>query len=168
MILMALPTEKLAPQVLAARRTRISEVMTRAPVVVGEYLGIEQLLTLFRERGLSRVPVVNEEGTLIGIVSKTDLVEDLYLRGDTDEVDQRGAELGHHVHVVDEIVRDVMSRVPFSLPATTSLFDAARRMLANHVHAVPVTSDADGRVVGILSTTDMMTWVAGAAGEPGW
>jgi len=164
---MALPTAKLAPQVLAARRTAISEVMTRAPVVVGEDLGIEQLMLLFRERGLSRVPVVNEEGNLIGIVSKTDLVEDLYLRGDTDEIDQRGAELDQHVHEVGQIVRDVMSRVPFSLPATMSLLDAAQRMLANHVHAVPVTSEADGRVIGILSTTDMMAWVAGTPGEPG-
>ena len=165
-ILMALPTEKLAPQVLAARRTRISDVMTHAPTVVREDLGIEQLFNLLRERGLSRVPVVDEDGKLIGIVSKTDLVEDLFLRGDTDEVDQRGAELGQHVHVVGELVRDVMSRVAFSLPATMSLFEAARQMLAHNVHAVPVTAEPDGHVIGILSTTDMMAWVAGTREEP--
>jgi CBS domain-containing protein len=56
-----------------------------------------------------------------------------------------------------------MRPLVFSLPATTSLLEAARRMLANNVHAVPVTSEADARVIGILSTTDMMAWVAGAA-----
>jgi len=69
--------------------------------VVREDLGIEQVVDLFRERGLSRVPVVNEEGTLVGIMSKTDLVEELYMRGDTEEVDQSGADFGQHVHVID-------------------------------------------------------------------
>jgi CBS domain-containing protein len=160
---MVLPTEKLAPQVLAAERTRIDEVMTRGPIVVREDLGIEQLVELFREHGLSRAPVVNDDGRLVGIVSKTDLVEDFHQRGDTGEVDQHGAGAGQHVHVIGEVVRDVMRPLVFSLPATTSLLEAARRMLANNVHAVPVTSEADARVIGILSTTDMMAWVAGAA-----
>ena len=164
---MALPTEKTAPQVLAAERTRISEIMTREPIVVREDLGVERLVELLRERGLSRVPVVNEDGKLIGIVSKTDLVEDFHVRGDTDEVDQREAEFGQHVHVVDELVRDVMSPVVFSLPATTSLLDAARQMLASNLHAVPVTSGSDGRVIGILSATDLMAWVAGMPVGPG-
>lgn len=159
---MVLPTEKLAPQVLAAERTRIYEVMTREPTVVRDDLGIERLIELFRDQGLSRVPVVDDDGRLIGIVSKTCLVDDLDLRGDTDEVDQRGAGFGQHVHVIGGVVRDIMKPVVFSLPATATLLEAARRMLANNVHAVPVTSEADARVVGILSATDVMAWVAGA------
>jgi CBS domain-containing protein len=159
---MVLPTEKIAPQALAAERTRIYEVMTREPIAVREDQSVEQLVELFRERGLSRAPVVSGDGRVVGIVSKTDLIDDLHLRGDTEEVDQRGAGHGQHVHAMGALVRDVMRPVVLSLPATTSLLEAARTMLAGNVHAVPVTSEADGRVIGILSTTDVTAWVAGA------
>jgi CBS domain-containing protein len=159
---MVLPTEKIAPQVLAAERTRIYEVMTREPIAVREDQSVEQVVELFRERGLSRAPVVSGDGRVVGIVSKTDLIDDLHLRGDTEEVDPQGAGYGQHVHAMGALVRDVMRQVVLSLPATTSLLEAARTMLAGNVHAVPVTSEADGRVIGILSTTDVTAWVAGA------
>jgi len=134
--------------------------MTTKPVTVRADIEVEQLLELLLDRGLSRVPVVDEEGRLIGIVSKTDLVVDLHMRSDT-EVDQLGAGgRGRHVHEVGALVRDVMTPVAFSLPATTSLGDATRRMIADNLHAVPVTSDT-GRLIGILSATDVMAWVAG-------
>lgn len=151
---------KSGAQVEAANRTNIGEIMTRDVVTVRADFGIEQLVDLFLERGLSRVPVVDDAGHPIGIVSKTDLVVDLHESGDT-TVSQSGAEEpGFHVHEVGGIVRDVMTPLALTLPATLSIGEAARRMLAHNVHAVPVVSD-DGKVVGMLSATDVVAWVAG-------
>lgn len=152
--------QRTAPQLLAADRTPISEIMTPAPVTVRPELALDDLMTLFLDQNISRAPVVDETGKLIGLISKTDLLVDAYLRGDTD-VDQRGdAGHGSHVHEVGNIVRDVMTPVAYSLTATTSIGAAARRMLADNVHAAPVVSET-GQVTGMLSATDVLAWVAG-------
>ncbi len=52
-----------------------------------------------------------------------------------------------------------MTPVAFTLSETSTIGEAARRMLADNVHAVPVTS-ADGHVTGVLSATDIVAWVA--------
>lgn len=153
-------TNEAAVQALAADRVRIGEIMTRGAITVRADLGLEQLVDLFLEQGLSRVPVVDDEGRAVGVVSKTDLVIDQHERGDT-EVSQLGAEEGgRHVHEVGGLVRDVMTPIAFTLPASTTIGEAARRMLADNVHAVPVTSDK-GQVIGWLSSTDIVAWVAG-------
>jgi CBS domain-containing protein len=155
----------IAPQLLAADQTPIATIMTRSPIVVHAELGLEELVETFLDQNISRAPVVDQQGKLIGIVSKSDLIVDQYARGDT-QVDQRGAdEPGSHVHELGGIVGDVMTRIAFALPESTSIGAAARRMLADNVHAMPVTS-SDGRVVGILSATDVVAWVAGAAPTP--
>jgi CBS domain-containing protein len=53
-----------------------------------------------------------------------------------------------------------MTPVAFTLPESATVGEAARRMLADNVHAVPVTSEA-GRVVGWLSSMDIVAWVGG-------
>lgn len=149
-----------APQRATADTTRIADVMCRDVVTVRADLGLETLTKLLLDRQLSRVPVVDEDGHLIGMVSKTDLVREHELRGDTEVSQQGGEETGRHVHEVDALVRDVMTGLPFALPWDTTLRDAARRMLAQGVHAVPVTS-SDGTVIGMLSAIDVVAWVAG-------
>jgi CBS domain-containing protein len=159
------PAKPASPQLDAADRIRIGDLMTRTVVTVHADLGIEELVELLLDRGLSRVPVVDDEERLIGFVSKTDLVVDQHVRGDNVEVEVEVEQLGaggrgRHVHEVSGLVRDVMTPAAFSLPATASLGEAARRMLADNLHAVVVT-DAGGKLIGMLSATDVVAWVAG-------
>lgn len=157
---MTLHSEPIAPQSRAADRTSIAEIMSPTPITVHPELELDDLMTLFLEHDISHAPVVDEHDVPIGMVSKTDLVVDQYVRGDTvvDQGDAGG--YGRHVHGGTAIVRDVMSPILISLPASASIGTAARHMLADHVHAIPVTSP-DGRVIGILSTVDVLAWVAG-------
>ena len=160
------PARPASPQLDAADRVRIGDLMTRGVVTVHPDLGIEELVELLLDRGLSRVPVVDDEDRLIGFVSKTDLVVDQHVRGDNIEVEQLGGGgRGRHVHEVSGLVRDVMTPAAFSLPETASLGEAARRMLADNLHAVLVTG-AGGKLVGMLTATDVVAWVAGADVPP--
>lgn len=154
-----------APQLLAADRTRVAEIMTRGAVTVRPDLSLERLVEVFLEHGISRAPVVDDDGHPIGVVSKTDLVIAQHERGDT-EISQAGAGgPGRHVHELGGVVLDIMTPIVFTVSETTSIGEAARRMLADNVHAVPVTS-AQNQVIGILSATDIMAWVAGAQAPP--
>lgn len=50
------------------------DVMTPEPVCVEPSTTLSQLARVFEENDISAAPVVNEEGRVIGIASKTDLI----------------------------------------------------------------------------------------------
>jgi len=68
----------IARHVLAANkspeRVSIYEVMTKPAVTINPEMNIRHASALFSRLGLSRAPVVNGEGEIIGIVSHTDMV----------------------------------------------------------------------------------------------
>ena len=68
----------LVVRVLAAGRdagaTPVGEIMTRAPKVVHEESAIEDALALMRAGSFRRLPVVDREGRLAGIVSVDDVL----------------------------------------------------------------------------------------------
>lgn len=53
----------------------ISEVMTREPITVEEHSDVSQALGKLREHGIRRLPVVAQDGRLLGIIAYDDLVE---------------------------------------------------------------------------------------------
>jgi len=55
-------------------RVSIYEVMTKPAVVVNPGMNIRHASSLFGRLGLSRAPVVDKKGDVIGIVSHTDMV----------------------------------------------------------------------------------------------
>lgn len=152
-----------------AERATIGEIMTRKLVTVPPDMGVDTLVAMLLERGLSRVPVVDDQGRLVGIVATTDVVKDAHLRGDTLEAEQvitatpararDDVPTGFHLHTPAATVADIMTRTVVTLPETASIAEAARLLAAQHLHGIAVTSDA--RLVGILSTSDIVAWVAG-------
>jgi CBS domain-containing protein len=151
-----------------AERTQVEDVMTREVISVKPTIGVEAVEAMLVERGLSRVPVVDDDQHPIGMIGKSDLIREHVMRGDTGgvQVSQevapgRPAAAGMHVHEVDAIVRDVMTPFVASVSEHASLAEAARKLLADQLHAFPVVDDR-GRLVGMLSATDVVAWVAGA------
>jgi CBS domain-containing protein len=56
-------------------------------------------------------------------------------------------------------VRDVMTRLTFVVPDSASVAQAAALMALERIHRLPVISE-DGKVVGIVSSIDVMDWMA--------
>ena len=61
-------------QDLDPRTLKVGEVMTREPLTIAESATIPDALSLMRERGIRRLPVVGERGALAGIVALDDLL----------------------------------------------------------------------------------------------
>jgi len=57
--------------------TRIADVMTPHPDTVGEETSVEDALAVMRTRGVRRLPVVGQSGSLAGVVSVDDILVDL-------------------------------------------------------------------------------------------
>ena len=124
----------------AADRTPLSEVMTGDVFCVRPGVTIEVVAELLTEHGITGVPVVDEAGRAIGVISKTDLVQ------------ARHDRLG-------ETAADIMMPIAFTLPENASLSHAAALMAYEGIHRLPVVA-ADGSVVGIVSAMDVVRWLA--------
>lgn len=57
--------------------SRVRDLMSRQAVTVGPDTEIRDLANLLLARNIKRAPVIDHEGTLIGIVSRTDVVRTL-------------------------------------------------------------------------------------------
>ncbi len=127
----------------AADLTPISAVMTADVVCVTPELSLDALIELLYERNFSGAPVVDADGRPIGVVSKTDLLRE--------------------PPPANAIVGDVMMPLAFTVSENAPLSQAAALMVEEGVHRLPVVS-AEGRVVGLLSSFDVMRWIARESG----
>lgn len=156
--------------------TPVSAVMTTDVFAVRPDVSLEALGDLMLERGFGGVPVVDDEGRPIGMVSKTDLLDQRFLAGDTGEAMARGfqlrrgryrAELGRGVHTEAmkyDSVAEAMTRAALTVLEKTPVAQAAALMVTRGIHRVLVVSD-DGRLTGIVTSSDVMGWIARRAGQ---
>lgn len=59
----------------------VGDVMNDEPVTIGPEATLEEAATLMHDRGVSRLPVVDDEGRLVGIISRADIVRAMVRRG---------------------------------------------------------------------------------------
>jgi CBS domain-containing protein len=131
-----------------ALQTCLREVMTRDVVCVGPDESAEAALRLLVEHGISGLPVVDAAGRPLGVLSRSDLLEERL------EVLTEG-ELGEPARV-----RDLMTQAALSLPESASVAEAAALMASYGVHRVPVVS-AEGVLVGVVSPLDLLRCLTG-------
>jgi CBS domain-containing protein len=62
-------------QDLDPARLSVEDIMTRDPVTVQEQDGLFETMRIMRANGIRRIPVVDGEGALAGIVAVDDLIE---------------------------------------------------------------------------------------------
>ncbi|MGB5283310.1 MAG: CBS domain-containing protein [Polyangiales bacterium] len=107
---------------------------------VGE--GLVAANAMFTEQGVSALGVIDDEGALKGVVSRTDVLH--------------AAVFSHGVtfRVPDRPVEEIMQSPAIQVPTDAPLGAAAKLMLKNHVHRVFVTRD--GKPEGVVSTRDLM------------
>lgn len=144
--------------------------MTREVIAVRPETSARAIATLLFEHGISAVPVVDENGAAIGMVSEGDLLP----RDESEREDRRdwwlrwlaeGEELSPdfvaHVEQPDRIARHIMSAPVVTVPDTADIIEVAEVLSANRIKRAPVLRD--GRVVGIVSRADLVKAVASPA-----
>lgn len=134
--------------------SRVDALMCRDVHCVGEELSAEELARLFATHKVSGVPVVDEDARPVGVVSRTDL-----LRAPDEEEEVPVL----HPERAGATVAELMNPTPVVVREDMSVPQAAAMMAASHVHRVLVVS-AEGAVVGILTSADVVRWVARQAG----
>jgi len=132
----------------------VGEIYTEDVVTVDEDTNIGQIINLFREHGISRLPVMDEDGHLSGIVTTHDVV-DVVIR-DMDKA-TRGDRAGDIERIMDLPVYDVMNSPVETTTVDETVGEAVQRMFDNDYDGLAVTpADDDRVVVGVITKTDVL------------
>jgi CBS domain-containing protein len=131
------------------RELTAADLMTIEPIVVSYDALVEDAERLIRDHHVTGLPVVDEDGVLVGVISQTDLV---HLDDPSVRSLIRRASVGIRVG-------EVMSRPPVTVLLTTTLLEAARLMTQQWIHRVVVV-DEKGRPLGVLAAMDFVALFA--------
>ncbi len=126
---------------------RAQDVMVRDPQTVTPSTTVWTALALMRQGDVRHLPVVDNDGTLRGILSNRDF------RRLLDFMDPEG----RIPHVRDIAVSEIMTKVPQVITAhpDTPVVNIAQLMVTRKVGGMPIV-DAQRRVVGILTQKDVL------------
>jgi CBS domain-containing protein len=138
----------------------VRDVMTRNAVTVSPDRPLGEVARTMIERDIRAIPVVDEGGALVGIVTHRELLRHL-LPGFVQRATTGSfraptrTEIAKGVSDPRELpVRDVMSRSVLSVSEDQTLSDVATLMNSKVVDRFPVTRD--GAVVGFLTRADLV------------
>jgi CBS domain-containing protein len=128
----------------------VSSIMTKAPFTIDADRTVGAVLSMFKERDISHLPVM-EGGKLVGIVSTQDIVEAIF---QPNERQTLGDIKGEKVQVLTIPVKGVMSTPVVTVTPETTLKDADKKMDKQDVHCLAVVSN--DRLVGIVTKLDFL------------
>jgi CBS domain-containing protein len=128
---------------------RVAELMQTEVQSIPPDAVVGEVAIALAESRISALPVVDGLGQLIGVISATDI---LGLEEESESRKARAAVLQKTT------VRDLMTPQPLTISPDAEVKEAARQMLDTDVHRLFVI--ADSRMVGVISTTDIMRAVA--------
>jgi CBS domain-containing protein len=141
-----------------------SDVMVSPVVTVRPSASVKELAKLLVERHISAVPVVDDQGKVIGIVSEGDLLHRVeagterrrswWLLGLTGETTLPEEYAKAHARKV----ADVMTTKVITATPETPLHELAELLQANSIKRVPI--ERNGQLVGIVSRANLVRVVA--------
>ncbi len=142
-------------------------IMTRAVVTVGPDDTVAQVAEALTGHGISAVPVVEPDGTLVGMISEGDLMrpfgQENALRRDwwlnlIAEGTDMAQEFLDYIRLDRHRVRDLMSQNVVTASESASLPEIADLLSRHRIKRVPVLHA--GKLVGIVSRADIVRALA--------
>lgn len=126
----------------------VRNAMTQEPVTVTPDTSLRSAKDLMRTKGIHHLPVVDETRRLVGILTDRDVKHAVFLPVLAEHMgwDQR--------RYKSLRVREVMTWSAVTTAPDMPLTQAAAIMFQRRIGSLPVVED--GRVVGILTETDVM------------
>ena len=145
---------------------KASDVMTVDVVTVAPTASVQEVAKLLLAHRISALPVADQNGSLVGIISEGDLVRRTELGTDhrsswwLDILANRSNEelATQYVKSHSRRVEDIMTREIITATPATPLRDIAKLLEKHHIKRVPIV--ADGWLVGIVSRANLIEALA--------
>lgn len=124
----------------------VGEAMTPDPISILETASLAEAAKILDARKITGLPVVSDDGCVVGVLSQTDLV--------------RARANSHFVSTWPGLsVGQIMTKPALTIASSASLEEAARLMEERRVHRLVVCDEA-ATPIGIISTSDLVrSWL---------
>jgi CBS domain-containing protein len=139
------------------RHRIVDDLMTRDVVTVQEDTPFKEIAEILTEQKISSVPVLDDSGRLVGLVSEADLVRKEAAQADPEgrgPLPRSASEF--EPGVAAATARDVMTTPVFTARSGWTVVQTARAMTQGGVKRLPVV-DATDHVVGMVSRRDLLS-----------
>lgn len=124
----------------------VSKNMTINPVTTTPDMGVFEAFELMKNEGVQRLPVLDNDGNLVGIISEKNI---------TSAAADRKVSIVEFALLLSKIkVGDVMTKEVITVSVDDPVELAARKMSDNDISILPVV-DHNGKLVGVVSRSDL-------------
>ncbi len=135
---------------------KVKDVMARDPISIDPQAPVGTALDVMRTKHIRHLPVVDETGALVGLVTDRDLRHAAFAPAVQEYLSirahRRARQLGETLENLR--VRDVMTWVVVTTGPEAPLLSAALIMFESRVGSLPVLEG--GRLVGLLTEQDVL------------
>ncbi len=115
-------------------------IMTTDVIAVNGHTPISRVIEILVDNNITGLPVVNDDGTLAGIISEKDVLSLIYdLEDDSAKVE------------------DFMTKDVVSFEQNEDLIAICECLVNNNFRRVPIV--ADGKLVGVISRRDIIKYI---------
>lgn len=137
---------------------KVKDLMTSDVVTIGPEASLKDVARILAERGISGLPVVDEQRRVLGVVSEADI---LYKARGSDH--KQGGLLGWFLlegieadaKLAARTAGEAMTSPVISIGPERPVGEAAAKMVEYGVNRLPVV-DEEGKIVGLLSRADIV------------
>ncbi len=145
---------------------RADEVMTSNPTTISPQASVAEAVRSMLEARVSGLPVVDDAGRLVGVITEGDLLARAELGTEKKRAKWLEFLFGPGRSAEDFVqshgrrVEEVMTRSPFTVQPSAGLDEVVETMIDKRVKRLPVV--ADGSLVGVVSRADVLRALSGA------
>jgi CBS domain-containing membrane protein len=137
------------------------EVMSKRVVAVGLDTPLKDVAEAMARRGISGVPVLDQNEVVIGVISERDFLHAFGPEAAKSFMEVLAACLAGTgciaVTARKQKAREIMTSPPICVGEDTPVSEIARIFAEKHINRVPVT-DRNGRLAGIVSRADIVRY----------
>ncbi|AVV45088.1 hypothetical protein C6376_30505 [Streptomyces sp. P3] len=133
----------------------VSDVMTQTVAAIGRGASFKEIVRMMQDWKVSALPVLEGEGRVVGIVSEADLLPKEEFRDSDPDRETQLRRLSDLAKAGAVTAGELMTSPALTVPADTTLSQAARTMARAKVKRLPVVDDV-GMLQGIVSRADLL------------
>ena len=142
----------------------VKEIMNRNVYSIRKDATIRELLNLFVDKNVTGVPVVDDKGLLVGMISDADILGQIHeppsLIDFMTHVFVLDAELiftGEIYNLLDKPVHTIMTRKLYTVTEDTSLTQVARTLSKHKFKKMPVLDG--GKLIGVVNRGNVLSYL---------
>ena len=150
--------EMLLYNIFEMKNMLVKDIMTKNVYTVLPQDSLKKASDILKEKKISGIPVVDENGVVVGIITITDLLKILGQIYEWKELEKKESEvdLSHTYEEQKEKgkVEDIMTKEVVTLEEDDTIDDVMSLMFERKIHTIPIIKE--GKLIGVVGKRDLI------------